>query len=95
MLNEHRNSSLLPPINPDIWYQFQLVFTGALALKPSSKMELYLGLNNLRAILVNDQLLLSGQLSKPFCAALIPPLHCVYSGLHVGKSYLPSVVGHC
>ena len=77
------------------WYQFQLVFTGGFALKPSSKMELYLALNNLRAMLFNDQLLLSGQLSKPLCAALIPPLRCVCSGLNVCESHLPSVVGHC
>ena len=49
-------------------------------------MELYLALNNLRAVLFNDQLLLSGQLSEPFCATLIPPLHCVCSGLYVCES---------
>jgi hypothetical protein len=39
----------------------------------SSKMELCSALNNLRAVLLNDQQLLSGQLSEPFLAALIPP----------------------
>jgi hypothetical protein len=85
MLNECRNSSLLPPIKPYIWNQFQLVFMGSNAMALSSKMELVL--NNLRAILFNDQPLLSGQLSKPFCAALILPLHCVFSGLYVCESY--------
>ena len=51
-------------------------------------MELYLGLNNLRAALNNDQPLPSAQLSKPFCAALIPPLECVCSGLYVCETYL-------
>jgi len=47
-------------------------------------MELYyLALNNLRAILFDDQPLLNGQLSEPFCAALIPPLDCIFSGLYV------------
>ena len=54
-------------------------------------MELYLILDSLRAILFNDQPLLSGQLSKPFCAALIPTLQSVCSGLYVCKRYLPSV----
>jgi len=76
--------------------QFRSVFTGALALKPSSKMELYLALNNLRAVLFNDQPLLSAQLSEPFCAVLIPPLRCVFSGLNVCEGYLlPSIMKHC
>ena len=50
-------------------------------------MELFLALNKLRAVLFNDQPLLSGQLSEPFCAALIPTLHCVCSGLHVCEGY--------
>jgi len=86
-LNEYRNPSTLPPINPDIWYQFQLVFPGAFALKPSSKMELCLVLEKLRAVLFNNQPLLS----KPFCVALIPPLYCVCSGLYVCESYFPPV----
>jgi len=45
-------------------------------------------MNNLQAVLFDDQLLLSGELSKPFCVALIPTLHCVCSGLHVCESYL-------
>ena len=47
-------------------------------------------MNNLRAALFNDQPLLSGLLSQPFCAALIPPLDCVCSELDVCESYLPS-----
>jgi len=99
-LNKRRNSSLLPPINPDIWHQFQLVCSGrfmlhAEATRTSSKMELCLALNNLRAALFNNQRLLSEQLSEPFGAALIPPLRCVCSGLYVCESYLPSLVGHC
>jgi hypothetical protein len=54
-------------------------------------MELYLALNNLRAVLFNDQPLLSAQL----CAVLIPPLRCVFSGLNVCESYLPSIMEHC
>ena len=71
---------------------------GAISLKLSNKKEVYLALNNLQAVLFNDQPLLSGQLSKPFCAALIPLLHFVIyvgSGLDVCESYLPFVVGHC
>jgi len=56
-------------------------------LKPSSKRELCLALNNLQAVLVNDQPLLSEQLSEPFCAALIPPLYCACSGLYVCPNY--------
>ena len=51
-------------------------------------MELYLALNGL-AILFNDQSLLSGQFSEPFCAALIPPLYCICYGVHVCESYYP------
>ena len=83
-------------MKPDIWYwQFESVSYGAKQLKPSSKLELYLALNNLRAVLFNGQPLLSGQLSKPIYAALIPTLHGVCSGLDVCESYLPSVVGCC
>jgi hypothetical protein len=42
-------------------------------------MELCLALNNLRAALFNDQPLLSGQPSEPFCAALMAPLDCVFA----------------
>jgi len=68
-------------------------------MKPSS-IEVYLALNNLRAILsgFNNQPLLSEQLSKPICAALIPILHFVISFhdlLNVCESYLPFVVGRC
>jgi len=52
-------------------------------------MGLYLALNNLRAVLFNDQPLFSGQLSESFCAALIPPLDCACSGLDVRESYYP------
>ena len=62
-------------------------------LEPS--IELCLVLNKLRAVLFNDQPLLSAQLSEPFCAALLPILQCICSGLHVCESYLPSVMGHC
>jgi hypothetical protein len=55
-------------------------------------MELCLALNNLRAVLFNHQPLLSAQSSEPFCAALIPILHCVCFGLDVCESYLPSIV---
>jgi len=61
----------------------------------SMKTELYLALNNLRNVLFSDQPLLSGQLSKPLCTALIPTLHCIYSGLRVGDSFLLTVVWHC
>jgi hypothetical protein len=58
-------------------------------------MELCLVLNKLRAVLFNNQPLLSEQPSEPFCAALMPPLYCVFSGLYVCESYIPPVVGHC
>jgi len=82
-------------MNPGIWCQFESVFFGARWLKSSDKIELCLALNNLQAVLFNGQPLVSGQLSVPFCTALIPPLHCVSSGLHVCKSRVLSVVGHC
>ena len=76
-----------------MWYQFHLFFRTADTLEPTSKIELCLALNKLRAVLFNDQPLLSAQLSEPFCAALLPTLHCICSGLYVCESYLPSVVG--
>ena len=78
-----------------MWAQFQLVLTRAFGLKLLSKMELYLALNNLRAVLFNDLPLLGGQLSKPFCAALLSTLYCVCTGLRVSEGYLPSVVWRC
>ena len=94
-LNECRSSSLLPPINPDIWQQFEFVFRGANewdTCTSSLKTELYLALNKLQTILFSDQPLLSGKFSMLFCAALIPTLHCVCSALNVSESYLPSQV---
>jgi hypothetical protein len=42
---------------------------------------------------LNEQPLLSGQLSKPFCAALMPTLHCICSGLHVCEVICPLLWG--
>jgi len=50
-------------------------------------MELHYVLNNLRAALFDDQPLLSGCLSKPLGAALIPILHCVSTALYVGEGF--------
>jgi len=82
-------------MKPDIWYQFESIASRTFELKPSRKMELCFALNNLRAVLFHGQPLLSGQLSKPFCAALIPTLHRVCSGLYVCESYISLVVVHC
>jgi hypothetical protein len=82
-------------MKPDIWYQFESIASRTFELKLSSRMELWFALNNLRAVLFHSQPLLSGQLSKPFCAALMPTLHHICSSLYVCESYIPSIVGHC
>jgi hypothetical protein len=81
-------------MKPDIWYQFESIASRTFELKPSSKMELFFALNNLRAILFHGQPLLSGQLSKSFCTALMPTLHRVCSGLYVCEIYISTVAVH-